>query len=101
MMSSPSGRHGEQSAEDTAQMNYRQILGGLMETRGEMRVRKPQPEVVVKLQLAEGEEDVVRGLLGNPNLEFKVVAVTTSDGITIELRVRVKHAPAAESMPKH
>lgn len=72
------------------QLTYRQILGGLMEAKGEIRSRKPQPEVVVKLDLAEGEAEIIKGLLGNPNLEFKVSAIDSANGVTINMHIRLK-----------
>lgn len=82
-------------------LQYRQIIGGMMSARADLRGRKPQPEVVVKLELDDDEEKIVKELLGTPGLEFKITAIDSSDGVSIELHIRVKQPKAAVSMPRH
>ena len=77
-----------QSDKDSDQLHYRQIVGGMMETKGELKGRRAQPEVVVKLELSDDEEKIVQELLGTPGLEFKVVAVDSPDGAKIALHIR-------------
>jgi hypothetical protein len=72
------------------QLHYRQILGGMLQTKGEIRSRKPQPEVVVKLNVDDNEAKVIKELLGTESLVFKIVAVDSPDGTSIALHIRLK-----------
>lgn len=73
------------------QLGYRQILGALVETRGDIRSRKPQPEVIVKLDVSDDDAKIIKELLDTPGLEFKVVAVDSPDGTSIAMHIRLKH----------
>jgi hypothetical protein len=70
-------------------MNYREVTGALIQVRNEVRTRKPQPEVVVVIDgLTDLQKDTIAELLRNPNLEFKITAVDSSDGKDIQLHIR-------------
>jgi hypothetical protein len=75
---------------ETNGLTYREVIGQITTVRGEVRSRRPQPHVVVKLALQEDDEQVLRELLGTPGLEFKIVAVAASNDAGIELHIRPK-----------
>lgn len=68
---------------------YRDLYNSLVQVRGDVREAKPNPEVVVTIDgLSDLQKDTIAELLGNPNLEFKISAVSTPNGKDIQLHIR-------------
>jgi len=73
-------------------LHYREITGGLIQTRAEVQSRKPQPDVIVVIDMTDEDDiKIIKELLGTPSLVFKVTAIDTMDGINITMHIKLKH----------